>query len=136
MVVSSSKDWLLILDNLDDITIADGYLPRLRTGGGHVLITTRNPNSLNIPAEGIQIEVHEPEEAKDLLLRRAQLFTDLETTQEVDEEARKIVEILGCLALAIEQAAAYIREELKDIFEVSSHIFCSAHPIPRSTIDK
>jgi len=115
-----SEDWLLILDNLDDITIADGYIPRLRTGGGHVLITTRNPNSLNIPAEGIQIEVHKPEEAKELLLRRAQLFTDFETTQEVDEEARKIVETLGYLALAIEQAAAYIREELKDIFAFRS----------------
>ena len=112
-----STDWLLILDNLDDITIADGYLPRLRTGGGHVLITTRNPNSLNIPAEGLQIGVHEPDEAKELLLRRAQLFNGLETRQEVEEEAKKIVETLGYLALAIEQAAAYIREELKDIFK-------------------
>ena len=43
-----SKDWLLILDNLDDINIADGYIPRLRAGGGHVLITTRNPNNLSI----------------------------------------------------------------------------------------
>ena len=112
-----SKDWLLVLDNLDDITIANGYLPRLRTGGGHVLITTRNPNSLNIPAEGLQIGVHELDEAKELLLQRIQLSNEIRSKSEVEEEAIAIVESLGCLALAIEQAAAYIREELRDIFK-------------------
>jgi NB-ARC domain len=112
-----SKDWLLVLDNLDDISIANGYLPRLRTGGGHVLITTRNPNSLNIPAEGLQIGVHELDEAKELLLQRIQLSNEIRSKSEVEEEATAIVESLGCLALAIEQAAAYIREELKDIFK-------------------
>ena len=112
-----TKDWLLVLDNLDDITVAEGYLPRLRVGGGHVLITTRNPNSLNIPAEGLQIDVHEPDEAKDLLLRRAQLSNEIGTGSNVEEEAIAIVKVLGYLALAIEQAAAYIREELKDIFK-------------------
>ena len=115
-----SKDWLLVLDNLDDITIANGYLPRLRTGGGHVLITTRNPNSLNIPAEGLQIGVHSPDEAKELLLRRIQLFDEIGLRPEVEEEATAIVKTLGCLALAIEQAASYIREELKDIFKFRS----------------
>ena len=113
----TAEDWLLVLDNLDDITIADGYLPRLRTGGGHVLITTRNPNSLNIPAEGLQIGVHEPNEAKELLLRRTQLFDEIGSGSKVEEEALAIAETLGFLALAIEQAAAYIREELKDVFK-------------------
>ena len=122
-----SKDWLLVLDNLDDITIAEGYLPRIRIGGGHVLITTRNPNSLNIPAEGMQIDVHEPDEAKDLLLRRTQMFNEIGNGSKVEEEAKAIVKVLGYLALAIEQAAAYIREELKDIFK-----FCTIYATQRS----
>ena len=122
-----SKDWLLVLDNLDDITVAEGYLPRIRVDGGHVLITTRNPNSLNIPAEGMQVDVHEPDEAKDLLLRRSQMYNEIGSGSKVEEEAKAIVKVLGYLALAIEQAAAYIREELKDIFK-----FCTIYATQRS----
>ena len=122
-----SENWLLVLDNLDDITIAEGYLPRIRIGGGHVLITTRNPNSLNIPAEGMQIDVHEPDEAKDLLLRRTQMLDEIGTGSKVEHEAKAIVKVLGYLALAIEQAAAYIREDLKDIFK-----FCAIYAAQRS----
>ena len=89
----------------------------MKPGGGHVLITTRDPNSLNIPAEGLQIEVHEPHEATELMLRRAQLFNKIGPRSAIEAEALEIVRSLGFLALAIEQAAAYIREELaKDIF--------------------
>lgn len=110
-------NWLLVLDNVDDIKVIDGYLPRLRPGGGHVLITTRNPNSINIPAEGLEIGVHEPDEAKQLLLQRAHLTQLAISNQKIDPEAAEIVKSLGFLALAIDQAASYIREGLKDIFK-------------------
>jgi tetratricopeptide (TPR) repeat protein len=116
-----SQAWLLVVDNLDDINIADGYLPRLKGGGGHVLITTRNPNSPDIPAEGLRVDVHEPEEAKDLLLQRSQLRGEIGTGSAAEEEARVIVRSVGYLALAVEQAAAYVRTELaKDIFKFGS----------------
>ena len=116
-----SKDWLLVVDNLDEINIAYGYLPRLKSGGGHVLITTRNPNSPDIPAEGLRVDIHEPEEAKEMLLQRAQLRDEIGTGSAVEEEARLIVRSLGFLALAVEQAAAYVRVELaKDIFKFRS----------------
>jgi hypothetical protein len=105
-------NWLLVLDNVDDITIVENYLPQLRTGGGHVLITTRNPNSLNIPAEGLEIGVHDPNEATELLLLRAKLTEIAKSNPEIEQEARVVVQSLGFLALAIEQAASYIREEL------------------------
>ena len=113
-----SKDWLLVVDNLDDIKVAHDFLPRLKPGGGHVLITTRNPNGPDISAEGLRIDVHEPEEAKELLLQRSQLRQEIGTGSAVEEEARVIVSFLGYLTLAIEQAAAYVRTELaKDIFK-------------------
>lgn len=112
-----NNNWLLVVDNLDDISIASGYLPRLKTGGGHVLITTRNPTSIKIPAEGLQIDVHDPEEGKNLLLLRSQLPNEIGTGSRAENEALEITRSMGFLALAIEQAAAYIREELAhDIF--------------------
>jgi tetratricopeptide (TPR) repeat protein len=110
--------WLLVLDNMDDISIAGDYLPRLRAGGGHLLITTRDPNATGIPAEGLEVSVLEVKDAKELLLLRSNLCDDdIVLSQEINNEAIRIVTTLGFLALAIEQAAAYIREQLKDIFK-------------------
>jgi tetratricopeptide (TPR) repeat protein len=113
--------WLLVLDNADIISVVDGYLPDM-TSRGHTLITTRNPNALGIPAEGLEVELLEKHEAKDLLLLRANIIDDNEMIQ---SEALNIVMELGLLALAIEQAAAYIREQLKDIFKFM--VVYSAH---------
>ena len=97
-------DWLLVIDNLDDVTVVDGYLPDSTTGG-HTLITTRNPNADGIPAAGIEIGVLSKDEAIDLLCLRSK------PTEDYDEDvAEKIVCELGYLSLAIEQASAYIRE--------------------------
>ena len=99
-----TEGWLLIIDNLDDITIADGYLPAT-SGAGHTLITTRNKNSDGIPAEGIEVMVMDAAECVRLLLDR----TKLADTAQIQAEARNIVQELGYLPLAIEQAAGYIR---------------------------
>jgi hypothetical protein len=46
-----SNNWLLVvLDNLDDVSVVKGYLPE-RSEKRHTLITTRNPNAKDIPAE-------------------------------------------------------------------------------------
>lgn len=50
-----------------------------------------------------------------MLLLRANLAN--RGNMDIHSEAIKIVEELGFLPLAIEQAAAYIRESLKDIFK-------------------
>jgi len=65
-------DWLLVIDNLVDVTVVDGYLPDSTTGG-HTLITTRNPNSDGIPAAGIEIGVLSKDEAIDPLCLRSKL---------------------------------------------------------------
>jgi tetratricopeptide (TPR) repeat protein len=105
------KNWLMIFDNLDDITVADGLLPQT-TWEGHTIITTRNPNADGIPAQGLEVPVYELSEAVELLLTRSQL----RHVGEIEEaEAKVIAQELGCLPLALEQAAAYIREELRDI---------------------
>ena len=103
--LSITERWLLIIDNLDDIKIVDGFLPHVG-GQGHTLITTRNQNCDGIPAEGLEVDVMSAEEALSFLLLRAKMQAMGESAQ---HEGQKIVRELGYLPLAIEQAAAYIR---------------------------
>jgi len=108
--IESQEMWLLIIDNLDDIAVANGRLPAQKQGG-HTLITTRNPNTEGIPAQGLEISVLPPNEATDLFCRLSNI--NGRTEDEVKmyrEEGERIAEELGHLPLAIEQAAAYLRE--------------------------
>jgi tetratricopeptide (TPR) repeat protein len=107
-----TEDWLLILDNLDDITVANGYLPDAN-GAGHTLITTRNKNSDGIPANGLEVREMDSANAIQFLLDRVGI---VEPTEEIRKEGREIVKELGYLPLAIDQAAAYIRTS-QNIFE-------------------
>lgn len=100
-----TKSWLLIIDNLDDITLIDGYLPE-NHASGHTLITTRNTNSDGIPATGLEVKEMDYDDCVGFLLTRIRLVDPID---EMRAEARRIVDVLGCLPLAIEQAAAYIR---------------------------
>jgi len=99
------ENWLLIVDNLDDVSVADGLLPATENGG-HTLITTRNPNAKNIPAEGVEIPLLAKDDAVDLLCIRSEITEDQMSVRSV---ANEIVHELGYLALAIENAAAFIR---------------------------
>ena len=114
--LQSKEKWLMLFDNLDDIYILKGYLP-LTHSSGHVLITTRNKNCDGIPAEGVEITPMNSYESVSLLLIRSRLQDD--PREEVKLEAENIVNELGHLPLAIEQAAAYIRSS-QNIFEYLS----------------
>ena len=101
-----TKDWLLIIDNLDNLSIVKDYLPTT-DGTGHTLITTRNKNSDGIPAEGLAVPQMNPEYCVRFLLDRCRLSD--QTSPGLHKEAHQIVKELGYLPLAVEQAAAYIR---------------------------
>jgi hypothetical protein len=104
-------DWLLIVDNADDLALAEEFLP---TGGnGHILLTTRAqaPGTL---AEGINVEKMGTEEGMLLLLRRAKVLAreaSLAQASVTDRAAAEsIVTAMDGLPLAIDQAGAYIEE--------------------------
>ncbi len=109
--LGSSRDWLLILDNADDLAIARDFIPVL--GKGHVLLTTRAQVTGTI-AQRIELEKMEPEVGALLLARRAKLITPnapLDAATDNDQtKAKTIVEDMDGLPLAIDQAAAYIEE--------------------------
>ena len=103
--------WLLIVDNADDLVLADKFLP---TGDkGHILLTTRAqaPGTL---ANGIDVEEMEEDEGILLLLRRAKVLArdaPLSQVPEKDRDAAEtIVKEMGGLPLALDQAGAYIEE--------------------------
>src|SRR5438045_2232883 len=81
-------------------------ISRPRAGAGHTLITTRNKNSDGIPANGLEVTEMSPDDCVRFLIA---CIRPPEQTSEIRNEAYKIVEALGHLPLAIEQAAAYIR---------------------------
>src|SRR6202022_1814406 len=110
--MQQEESWLLVIDNLDDISVADGYLPYMKKGG-HTLITTRNPESWNIPAEGIEIPVYDRDAAIELLCLRSRIDNIAQSPEW--HQAVEIVKELGYLALAIEQASAFIRTSVDGI---------------------
>lgn len=108
--LSDNKDWLLILDNLDSYDVVKSYLPVKING--RLIITTRNTR-IDI-GQQIDIGVFDHEEA--LMFLRKRLSKDeklkMEKYQhsEFDEQAPVLAKRLGYFPLALEQAAAYIKE--------------------------
>ena len=93
------RGWLLIFDNAEEEEDIYDYVPQI--GQGQVLITSRNPiwDSLGTT---LLVELMQPQEALAFLTKR---------TYNPDPQAAKILtKTLGYLPLALEQAAAYIRE--------------------------
>jgi tetratricopeptide (TPR) repeat protein len=102
-------NWLLIMDNADDLLLASSFFPSAHDG--HILLTTRTQIIGHI-ARKLEIEKMEPEEGQLFLLRRsdrsegkATLDTFAEDTR---ESALKVVELLDGHPLAIDYAGAYI----------------------------
>ena len=99
--------WLLIFDNADSIEpdTVEEYLPS--GTGGNVLITSRNPNMrrLVLPRAYLEVDQMEKDDAISLLLKAAYLD---ELSEQHRAAASAIVDELCCLALAVDQAGAYI----------------------------
>ena len=110
--------WLLIFDNVDIEEVAaavEALVPKLF--GSHLLVTSRLTNwssSLTtLPVDTLSIDA-----AVEFLLERT--HTKRRRMDDDNTQARILAEELGCLALALEQAGAYIslhRFTLKDYLE-------------------
>ncbi|KAL8797994.1 MAG: hypothetical protein Q9200_007836, partial [Gallowayella weberi] len=105
---NTSEPWALILDNADDPRLdISSYFP---VGNrGVVLITTRNPDcKLYSTVGSYELGAMGTDEAVTLLLRTA--GTDDVSLGSTRIAAETVVLTLGCLALAITQAGAVIRQ--------------------------
>jgi len=110
--LQSHEDWLLILDNVDDISLID---PIFRSQQCHLLLTTR-PQITEPLAQRIGLSAFSLDEGKTFLLRRSLdkprnpsgVITDYAFSDQ--NTAREIAQTLDNLPLALDQAGAYIRE--------------------------
>lgn len=104
------KNWLLILDDADDVQIASDLIGSL--GAGHVLLTTRTQHSGTF-AQRIEVKKMEPEEGVRFLLRRAEILAldmPFDNAPKIERHrARELAQLLDGLPLALDQAGAYIQ---------------------------
>lgn len=115
--LSDYEEWLLVFDNVVDLSTIGDYLPQ--TGKGHVLLTTRDQVAGENIHYQIQLDKMEPEEGTLFLLRRARILSiddspDRTSVSNLDT-ARTIAEALDYLPLALDQAGAYIEETQCDL---------------------
>lgn len=96
--------WLIIFDNLDNEDVISSYIPANGVCG-HILVTTRN---LTLDLGGhIDLSVFDLDEALCFLDNRLAECVHLE--KDADAFKKDLCLRLGCLPLALEQAAAYIK---------------------------
>ncbi len=117
MISRNKNPWLLIIDNMDQMDLSANIVklvsgPWQHDASGHLLITTRRKptalaNDIRDLDEGccLSLKCFEIEEAKKFLFHRVGIVHD----EEVDIVAEKLVQRLGGLPLALEQAGAYIK---------------------------
>ena len=109
--LETHSGWLLIFDNADDLAVVRDTLPQ--GNQGHILLTTRT-QAMGGLARKIELDTLGSEEGAELLLRRAGLIPSdatLESVSTADRAlARDIVQAMGGLPLALDQAGAYLEE--------------------------
>lgn len=110
------SNWLVILDNADELMLLPDFLPP--SLGGHLLLTTRATATGRL-AHRLEIETFLPEQGALFLLRRAGLIAPDATLEQASLQERdlalKISLELGGLPLALDQAGAYLEETGTDL---------------------
>jgi len=105
----SHPDWLLIVDNADELDLVQPFLPE---GQGQIVLTSRSQITRGMADETLPLDVMDADEGVLLLLRcakRVRLNQSLEAISEQElADAKKLVDTLDGLPLALDQAGAYI----------------------------
>ncbi len=124
----SQQRWLLVYDNADLIAPKQLAATLPRSGHGHVLITSRNPNWGGL-GQVLELGLFTLDEAVEFLLQRrgtaiGQVGAQKEKSPEW-KEAAALAEALGRLPLALEHAAAYV--EIKGSSYAAYHRLFANH---------
>jgi transcriptional regulator with XRE-family HTH domain len=125
--LNQHHNWLLIVDNVENIELTKQFLPIAHNGA--YLFTTRL-STLGTLASCVELEPLTLEESVHLLLRRAGLLTSHSPLESLSSEdlaiARTLATAIGGLPLALDQAGAYIEETHSSLSDFL-HLF-HAHP--------
>jgi len=114
-------DWLLILDNADDLVMAREFIPSNKSG--HVLLTTRAQNVGDIAAQNT-VRKMEPQDGALFLLRKTGKLKKDEPLESAPSELRNQAEALSIEldghSLSLDQAAAFIADTQSSVEEYLS----------------
>jgi tetratricopeptide (TPR) repeat protein len=136
------RNWLLILDNVEDIALVRSYMPR--GNQGHLLLTTRR-QAVGGAIEGISLDAMDEETGATFLLKRAKrIAVDLPPEQIPAKEMQPAIHlsnVLGGLPLALDQAGGYIErkqcslERYLQIYEQAHERLLAESGFPEDTTD-
>lgn len=108
--LSENRDWLLIFDNLEVIDTIIPYLPNKING--QILITTRN-SRIDYGTQ-LTLDVFSLQEAESFIKKRLSKNNECKLEyykyKDFTEKSSVLIKRLGYFPLALEQAAAYIKE--------------------------
>ncbi|HEU5375789.1 MAG TPA: TIR domain-containing protein [Ktedonobacteraceae bacterium] len=105
----NTTDWLLILDNADNLAQMEPFLPQ--SARGHLLLTTR-ATAMGLLAQPLALPLLPPDDGALCLLRRANAIPWTGQLSDASpasvKAARELSQLMDGLPLALEQAGAYI----------------------------
>ncbi len=106
------SNWLLVLDQIEDVTLIDLIVPP--HSSGHVLLTTRN-QAIGKRGTAVFVKSMHSDASVQFLLRRAKKLTPdvnfADPTTQVVRDAAVIAQELDNFPLALDQAGAYLEEK-------------------------
>ena len=109
--LSSQTGWLLVLDQLDDLTLLDLIVPA--QSNGHILLTTRTQTAGEV-ASALPVTQLDTDAGVLFLLQRARIIpagASLDQAPpEAIQQATAIVQAMDGFPLALDQAGAYLEE--------------------------
>jgi hypothetical protein len=116
--LNKQDNWLMVLDNVENVSSIKDFLLEKR-GVRHVMITSRYSTADRIiNGHVIQLEIMTESESNMLFMKEYYPEDDVEDrVNERFSVITQLVKELGCLPLAIIQAAAYLRETQAEISE-------------------
>ena len=97
--------WILVIDNLDDPAVLSALRPRV--GRGQVLVTTRSQVGFGPTVQVSEVDAFDPETAV--------AFAQSRLPRSSRDDVVQLAARMGGLALAIEQAAAYLLDSQSSV---------------------
>jgi tetratricopeptide (TPR) repeat protein len=107
------RRWLVVVDNADDTSWnVQEIIPQ--GSQGHVIVTSQHPQSLRflgVRCERVDVSNMALSEARALLQKHMGVESE-QASVDIDDLCDQLVNRLGCLALAVDLAGAYLTEQL------------------------
>jgi tetratricopeptide (TPR) repeat protein len=141
--------WLLIFDDAQNASVISRYIPQSR-GLGHVIITSRDIRWQALRVDGIELTEFELDETVEFLRKRVPALAPVAVSADIGQRdaandrtederrranAEKLGAALGNLPLAVEHAAAYLKETGASVEEYLNMYELNAHALLASDVN-